>query len=60
MAEDRKYLPSVIACPSCPRCGTRMMLILIFPESLGYDQHTYECPKCEHEITKIVPIKKAS
>jgi transposase len=57
MAEHRKYLPSVIACPSCPRCGTRMTLILVFPESPGYDQRTYECPRCEHQVTEIVQVK---
>jgi DNA-directed RNA polymerase subunit M/transcription elongation factor TFIIS len=60
MAEDRTFLPSVIACPSCPKCGTRMMLILILPERRGYDLHTYECPRCEHEITETIEIRKVS
>ena len=50
----------VIACPSCPKCDTRMLLIRIFPDRPGYDQRTYECPRCEHEVTEIMEFKRAS
>ena len=50
----------VIACPSCPKCGTRMLLIRIFPDRPGYDQRTYDCPRCEHEVTEIMEFKRAS
>jgi len=46
--------PLVISCPSCPKCGTRMLLIRIFPDRPGYDQRTYECPRCEHAINAVV------
>ena len=39
--------------------GTRMLLIRIFPDRPGYDQRTYECPRCEHEVTKIMKFKRA-
>jgi hypothetical protein len=52
--------PSQMACPSCPRCGTRMKLVRIFPNCPGYDERTYECPRCEHEVTEVVRFRKAS
>jgi DNA-directed RNA polymerase subunit RPC12/RpoP len=54
------FSPHVIACPSCPKCGTRMLLIRIFPDRRGYDQRIYECPRCEHEVTEIMEFKRAS
>jgi endogenous inhibitor of DNA gyrase (YacG/DUF329 family) len=49
----------IIIRPSCPTCGTRMSLVRIFPDKPGYDQRTFECPRCEHEVTEIVRFKKA-
>jgi len=45
--------------PICSTCGTRMSLVRIFPDSPSYDQRTYKCPRCEHEITEIVRFQKA-
>jgi len=36
-----------------------MLIVSIFPGKPGYDQRTYECPRCEHEITEIIEFKKA-
>jgi tRNA(Ile2) C34 agmatinyltransferase TiaS len=52
------YSPRVIACPSCRRCGTRMVLVQIFPDSPGHDQRTYECPRCEYEVTEIFQVER--
>ena len=57
MAADIGYSPRVIACPSCPKCGTRMVLISIFPDRPRRDQRTYECPRCEHEVTEIFQLE---
>jgi ribosomal protein S27AE len=51
--------PPALTRPPCPRCGTRMFLTRIFPDSPGYAQHTYECPRCEYEITEVIQYKKA-
>ena len=59
MAGEAIYSPVVIASPSCPKCGTRMVLLLIFPDRPGYDRRTYECPRCEHEVTEIMEFKNA-
>ena len=45
--------------PACPTCGSRMLLVRIFPHKPGRDQHTYECPRCADEITEIVHFVKA-
>jgi transcription elongation factor Elf1 len=37
-----------------------MALVRIFPDKPGHDQRTYECPRCEHEITEIVELPKAN
>ena len=49
----------VLALPSCPKCGTRMLLVQIVSLSLCEDERTYECSRCEHEIMEIVAFKQA-
>jgi hypothetical protein len=56
---DTQFMPSIIALPSCPKCGARMTLVHIFPDRPGYDQRTYECHRCEHEITEVIEFPKA-
>ena len=34
-----------------------MWLVSIFPDRAGRDQRTYECPRCEHEVTEIFQLK---
>jgi len=59
MAAQMELPSNVIAAPSCPRCGTRTSLVHILPDKPGYDQRTYECPRCENEITEVIEFKKA-
>jgi endogenous inhibitor of DNA gyrase (YacG/DUF329 family) len=58
MATIIAHPPSVVARPNCPTCGTRMSLVRIFPDKPGYDQRTYECPRCQHDVTEIVQFQK--
>ena len=51
--------PAVFGRPACPTCGSRMLLVRIFPDKPGHDQYTYECPRCADEITEIVQSVKA-
>ena len=51
--------PGVFMRPACPTCGSRMLLVRIFPDKPGHHQHTYECPRCADEITEIVQSEKA-
>jgi ribosomal protein S27AE len=59
-AASRELASLLMAHPSCPKCGTRMMLVRIFPDRPGFDVRTYECPRCEHEVIEVVQYKKAS
>jgi hypothetical protein len=34
--------------PACDKCGTRMRLVGIEDERLGYELGSFECPKCHH------------
>ena len=43
--------------PLCAKCGTRMMLSRIEPDSLGREKHTFECPSCDTETSDIVEIR---
>jgi hypothetical protein len=36
-----------------------MSLVRIFPDKPGNDQRTYECSRCEREITEIIKVPKA-
>jgi hypothetical protein len=61
MALDLPRLASLlVANPSCPKCGIRMMLVRVLPDRPGSDVRTYECPRCEHEVIEIVQYRKAS
>jgi len=35
-----------------------MVLVQIFPDSPGHDQRTYECPRCEYEVTEIFQVER--
>jgi DNA-directed RNA polymerase subunit RPC12/RpoP len=60
MAAGVGYSPRVIACPSCPKCGTRMLLVHIFPDNPGIDRRTYECPRCEREVTERFELERSA
>ena len=41
--------------PSCPKCGTHMMLARIEPAAEpGHDLRTFECSACGHNETEKV------
>jgi hypothetical protein len=49
--------------PVCKRCGTRMILARISPESTQCETWSFECPKCERvqiERRPIDPMKAYS
>jgi hypothetical protein len=37
-----------------------MMLVRIFPDPPCRDQRIYECPRCQHEVTDVIQVRKAS
>lgn len=46
---------SSIERPHCPRCQAPMMLESISPAPRGYDLRTFECVRCDHIFTRLVP-----
>ena len=48
---------ALLARPTCPRCGTQMWLERIEPDKPDYDKRTFECPRCQKEVTEIVKYK---
>ena len=40
--------------PACRNCHTHMMLVRIMPARMGFDLHTFECPKCDHVYEVMV------
>jgi transposase len=43
--------------PPCPKCGFKMQLSRIEPDKPDHDNRTFECPRCQHEISMIVKYK---
>jgi transposase-like protein len=41
--------------PLCPKCKTQMMLARIAPGRTGFELQSFDCPKCNHELTTEVP-----
>ena len=46
-----------IARPICPKCGAKMMLARIEPDSPSHEKRMFECPACSHEISEIIEFK---
>jgi DNA-directed RNA polymerase subunit RPC12/RpoP len=59
MAARIAIMPVVLACPSCPACGTRMLLVSVSPDKPDHDRRIYECPRCLHEVTEVIQFRKA-
>ena len=51
--------PLLLACPRCPKCGTRMLLVRIYPDRPGSEQRTYECAHCDYELGEVVRLRRA-
>ena len=43
--------------PSCPKCGTQMLLSRIEPDAPDHDKRTFKCSACSHELSEIVKFK---
>ena len=50
---------SVIDRPICGDCGAEMWLARIEPEKPGHDRRTFESPRCQGQVTKVVKFKVA-
>jgi predicted RNA-binding Zn-ribbon protein involved in translation (DUF1610 family) len=44
--------------PPCPKCGTAMFIVRIYPdEKPDYDLRTFECPDCNYEEIRCVKFR---
>jgi hypothetical protein len=46
--------------PVCSKCRAPMWLIRIEPEKLGFARRTFECPRCQHQMTEVIELKTAA
>lgn len=42
--------------PLCSTCGAQMVLTLIAPDKPGFDQRTFECPRCEISESFLIAV----
>jgi DNA-directed RNA polymerase subunit RPC12/RpoP len=53
-------LPTTPVRPVCSKCGAPMWLIRIEPDKAGRAQRTFECPRCQNQMTKVIDLEKAA
>jgi len=46
-----------LARPQCPKCGTRMWMTRIEPDTLDHEQRIFECPRCDHSLTETAKYR---
>jgi hypothetical protein len=46
--------------PVCFKCGAPMWLIRIEPEKSGCARRTFECPRCQNQVTEVIDLEKAA
>jgi hypothetical protein len=59
MSQSETFDPArlVLHLPTCEKCGAKMWLARIEPDAPGHDKRTFECPNCEHTVSKIVKYR---
>ena len=43
---------------SCSQCGTQMLLVKIIPDRPGYEQRTYKCSWCPHQMAEVCCVNE--
>jgi hypothetical protein len=46
--------------PVCCKCGAPMWLIRIEPDNAGCARRTFECPRCQNQMTEVIDLEKAA
>ena len=49
--------PRLLATPRCESCGQSTWLVAIEPDSPDHDKRTFECPRCQEVVVKVVKYK---
>ena len=57
ISHEIPHAPGALQRPGCPRCGEVMWLAYIEPDKPDHDKRTFECPRCQHEITDVVKYR---
>ncbi len=47
----------IIGHPACESCGAPMWLTCIEPDRPDHDKRTFECPRCQHVMIRVVSYK---
>jgi hypothetical protein len=51
---------AILARPVCFKCGAPMWLIRIEPDKSGWARRTFDCPRCQNEMTEVINLEKAA
>jgi predicted RNA-binding Zn-ribbon protein involved in translation (DUF1610 family) len=43
--------------PSCPKCGTAMLLTSLEPDKPDHDKRTFDCAGCGEQVSEVVKFK---
>jgi hypothetical protein len=46
--------------PVCSKCGAPMWLIRIEPDKSGCARRTFECPRCQIQMSEVIDLEKAA
>jgi hypothetical protein len=46
--------------PICLKCRAPMWLIRIEPDKSGCARRTFECPRCQNQMTEVIDLEKAA
>jgi ribosomal protein S27AE len=46
--------------PVCSKCGSPMWLTRIEPDKFGFARRSFECPRCQHQMTEVIELGSAA
>ena len=49
-----------ISRPVCSQCGAPLWLTRIQPDKPGFARRTFECPRCQNQISEVIQLEKAA
>jgi len=46
--------------PACSKCGAPLWLTRIAPDKPGFARRSFECPRCQNQISEVIELEKAA